>query len=433
MTKEHIIIGGGVSGLTRAYKLCAQGNKVRLFEPGALGGVIRTRHEKGFIIEQGPAVLVLKPRIEELLRTLELESQIVYPAIERFRQYVWYENAPRAVSRSPLGLFLSPLFRKADSLSLVLGVLSRGRFAPRADDESVEQFFSRILGRHAVKALLEPALQGIFGGDISKLSARSLFPLLWEHLRSDGTLLGYRKSKGARKIFVLRGGMSSLIERLRERCGENLTVRPQSVRGVSFENDGTFQVVDSSGETFKAEKLSVCTSGTSSASYLPEQCAGLKAELEKMRSAPLMMLHVRVAHTTKLPERGFGVLFPPGRPSALLGVMFNSQLFPHLAPEGSHLLTACIGGINREDVLALSDQQIVSSLKAELKSTLQIVIEDQGVLALQRWPRAIPQYEIGHHRIEEGMQQLEARLPGLSFCGADRGGVGVPDRIHTAW
>jgi oxygen-dependent protoporphyrinogen oxidase len=46
-----------------------------------------------------------------------------------------------------------------------------------------------------------------------------------------------------------------------------------------------------------------------------------------------------------------------------------------------------------------------------------------------RWPRAIPQYEMGHLARLGKVAEAETAVPGLRFCANYRGGVSVGDCI----
>ena len=51
---------------------------------------------------------------------------------------------------------------------------------------------------------------------------------------------------------------------------------------------------------------------------------------------------------------------------------------------------------------------------------------------VRRWPRAIPQYELGHGRFVERAREIERSLPGLRLAGNFLGGISVPDCIRNA-
>ena len=49
--------------------------------------------------------------------------------------------------------------------------------------------------------------------------------------------------------------------------------------------------------------------------------------------------------------------------------------------------------------------------------------------SVRRWPRAIPQYELGHGRFVTLAQEMERELPGLRFAGSWLTGAGVADCV----
>jgi oxygen-dependent protoporphyrinogen oxidase len=125
----------------------------------------------------------------------------------------------------------------------------------------------------------------------------------------------------------------------------------------------------------------------------------------------------------------FGVLFKAGMPNDLLGVMFNSQLFPHVAPPDKHVLTAIVGGAQ-----ARSKEVNEAELRERLPAQLAELLGLSGVewLALTSWRDAVPQLKVGHHKVIATLDRVELSNPGLVFAGVDRGGVGVTDRVRIA-
>jgi len=134
-----------------------------------------------------------------------------------------------------------------------------------------------------------------------------------------------------------------------------------------------------------------------------------------------------VAH----PLDGFGMLMPSRAGRRVLGVLFSSTLFPGRAPAGQVLLTTFIGGARNEAVATLDEAAIVRQVLADLTPLLGIraapVFE-----RVRRWPRAIPQYELGHLERLARIDARLARLPGLHVRADWRDGIAVADCVANA-
>src|SRR5690606_18912596 len=74
-----VVIGAGISGLAAAYRLHKSGSRVTLLEAGDhAGGVIRTLHEQGCLLETGPDCWASnKPAGVELVRELGIDGDLV--------------------------------------------------------------------------------------------------------------------------------------------------------------------------------------------------------------------------------------------------------------------------------------------------------------------------------------------------------------------
>jgi oxygen-dependent protoporphyrinogen oxidase len=116
-------------------------------------------------------------------------------------------------------------------------------------------------------------------------------------------------------------------------------------------------------------------------------------------------------------------------PEDLLGVMFNSQIFPHMAPANEHLITVVLGGAQAGE--RRSDEAILRDRLPEMLRTL-LGISNARWLSMTQWPAAIPQLQVGHYKLVKLLDQCEYDHPGIVFAGVDRGGVGVSDRIRLA-
>jgi oxygen-dependent protoporphyrinogen oxidase len=95
------------------------------------------------------------------------------------------------------------------------------------------------------------------------------------------------------------------------------------------------------------------------------------------------------------------------------------------------LLTNFVGGRRNPELASAEEGVLLEKVAAEHRALL-------GARApalwneITRWPRAIPQYEMGHLGRIARVAEAEKAVPGLRFCANYRGGVSVGDCIANA-
>jgi oxygen-dependent protoporphyrinogen oxidase len=134
-----------------------------------------------------------------------------------------------------------------------------------------------------------------------------------------------------------------------------------------------------------------------------------------------------------LPE-GFGFLVPAVEGRAILACTFVHRKFLGRTPPGKAVFRAFLGGMNREALLAESDEALVATVRRELGEILGAATLSADVAPehaqVSRWRRAMAQYAVGH---KDRMQRIAARvaeLPELRLVGNAYDGIGVPDCIR---
>jgi oxygen-dependent protoporphyrinogen oxidase len=118
---------------------------------------------------------------------------------------------------------------------------------------------------------------------------------------------------------------------------------------------------------------------------------------------------------------------------SLLAATFVHQKFPHRAPAGAAVIRAFFGSEGANQLTRSTDAEIAAAALAQLREILG-PLPDPAVefTTVRRWPRSLPQYEVGHL---DRMAQLHERLEDISYLsllGNSYRGVGLPDLIRDA-
>jgi oxygen-dependent protoporphyrinogen oxidase len=150
------------------------------------------------------------------------------------------------------------------------------------------------------------------------------------------------------------------------------------------------------------------------------------ASLDAIEHPPVASLFLgyrrgQVAH----PLDGYGVLVPEVERRSVLGVLFSSSLFPGRAPEGHVALTVMVGGTRQPELARLAPEKLLAAVEPDLRALLGV----SGAPVFQRhafWPRAIPQYHLGHEAHLATIAAIERAHRGLSIGGPVRDGIALP-------
>ena len=447
------IIGGGISGLAAAFALEEQrraGSDVEyvLYESSPqFGGVLRTEHIDGCVVEAGPDSFVSeKPWAADLARALGLGDQLIGSndahrktyILTRGRLVVMPDGLMFMVPTKILPTGFSPLFSWKTKLRM-----AQELFHPPGaveHDESVAAFVERHYGAEMVDRLADPLLSGVYGGEAASLSVRAVLPRFAEMERTHGSLgramLAARKktSAGSRNpvppLFTsLKNGMQHLAETLVSRLTGSSLLTDAPVQAIQREAGGW--VVSAGLQSDQFDGVIVALPAPAASQVLRMASPELSAELGGMQYSSSITVGLGYDREVRqsLPP-GFGFLVPRSEGRQLLAATFVHNKFPHRAPEDRALLRCFFAGLNAESVWPFADDQIVGIVRKELQQILGLRAEPLFA-RVYKWKSAMAQYGVGHLDRLDRIERLRQQLPGLALAGNGYRGIGVPDCVRS--
>jgi protoporphyrinogen/coproporphyrinogen III oxidase len=437
-----IVIGGGISGLACAWKLRELGASVLLFEQAEQpGGVIRTMRKGGCLLECGPQSFLGTDTLSALIRSLAIEDQLLH-ADPKAPRFVVVNGALRQVPLAPPALISSSLLSARTKFRVLADAF--GKSTPPPDDESVAAFVRRKFGDELLDRLAGPFVSGIFAGDPEKLSLRSAFPSIhrWES-ESGSVIRGAiqsrpRGEKPRPGLCSFRDGVSTLPLRIAELLGSAVCTRVavQSIMRHKANGKSGIEVHlqrEGRAEVATADAVILAVPTDSAERILraaSPRCAELLGQIEYAPVAVVSTAYMRAS--VGVPLDGFGFLVPRTEKLRLLGTIWNSSLFPGRVPEGQVLLTSFMAGATDPELLGYIDQAIESAATTEMGRLLQITGAPVSG-NIQRWTRAIPQYNLGHGRLLAAVQAELQQSPGIFLAGNHVDGPSIGNCIEQSF
>ena len=458
MTKDIIVIGGGISGLAAAHRLTelsrtgSTAYRVTLLEASdRLGGVIATEHADNLLLELGPdSYITDKPAALRLCERLGLADRLIAPQQGGLKLYTVHRGALEPLPEGFLlmaptrvgSVLQSPVFSWSGKLRMALEPLIPRR--SHGGDESLASFVRRRLGREVLERVAQPLIGGIYASDPEALSLAATMPRFPEMERSHGSvILGSRRAQrrraqaadetGARwSLFVsIDGGMEVLVRRIEEALGPGVARLGETVRELSWNPDAGRWRVDTGHAGLEADAV-ICTlpafAAARALTTLDSELAGELGAIPFSSTATVNLAYRRsdIAH----PLDGYGFVVPHVERRKIMACTFSSVKYAGRAPEDTALLRCFAGGALQPDMLDQPDE----ALEAQVREDLEALLGISGTPILcrtTRYPDCMPQYNVGHL---DRVERIEARLqqfPTLALAGKSYRGVGIADCIAS--
>lgn len=478
------IVGAGITGLVLAWTLshARPDVKIKVFDARReVGGWMQSRRGPGNCTwEAGPRTLVPS----------HVGTHIIVDLLNHMKKLDIISGVRKTAATNRKGLFYGGnLIQLPSSFSEFLSFLKNSPLLfgaklrvikdlylparpPHVYDESVDSFISRRLGSNISQRIFSALMRGIYGGDVSKLSARSVARLskLYYLERSErmsiigamisgsmkylddyssdalerlfGSLISHSKDAQVDYSRFSILGFPDGIQTLARVIADDLSRR----ENVSIQLGTKITSLDpcSSGVVIKSNRAEIRSgiviSTTANPALFPSEVSRL---LQNISYSSLAVVNVWTPEP--IAKDWFGILIPKTEDSdnaeKALGIIFDSSVqramqpllpgMPSIDNSGSSM-TVMLGGDLWTD---MSEQEATDNALRALKRVLGDFDAGSALVNVSMQKNCIPQPEVGYSKLANTVHERLSTIydSRLRIAGMALGrGVGVSDCVVDA-
>ncbi len=435
--RSYCVVGGGISGLTAAYRLRAAVGRaghdaaITLFDPAdRLGGILRTERVGGQPMDIGAEAFVRRrPEVPALLAELGLSG----------RQLATTGARPLIYSRQRLHpLPADTVAGIPSSAASVAGLVDDATVA-RIDaepsrpfgwqpgsDPAVAELVADRFGEQVVSRSVDPLLSGVYAGSAATIGLRAGAPSVAAALDrgaaglTDAVRQGLPPAGGGPVFGAIDGGYQVLIDELVTRSG--LRWVQAAVTGL----EPGWELHDDTGGHWHADAVILAIPAPRLVRLVESLAPRSAAAANRIGSASSVVVALAVPAETPFPQNS-GVLVASGEPLHAKAITLSSRKWG--ARGDTQLLRLSFGRFGDSLASRASDGALLAWAVDDLAAVFGLAVDPIDVRA-QRWIDAMPQYGPGHADL---VAQVRSGLPpGLAVAGSYLDGIGVPACIGAA-
>ena len=401
LKRKVTVVGAGFSGLTTAYYLLKEGFDVRIVESREkAGGLIQTVDDAHGITETAANAILSTVQVEELFQTIGVE---ILPTLKASKKrFIFRDGKPQRWPFTLDGTFKLVAF-------FARFIFKRQLLAPHAF-ETVRDWGERVLGDEVTSYGIEPALQGIYAGDSSRMSATLIFGKYF------GRKSAKKKKPKIRGSISARGGMGEIISKLHDYL---------VIKEVEFSFGENFHFAETHSPT---NPVVLATSAKAASRILRPLDSERASALAQVELLPVLSATVFFDSAVRR-AAGFGCLFPPAETRPALGVLMNSYIFRDRAKTGFSE-TWIFGGAlaHSNSMLALDDQEIITVIEKQ-RGECFLTVSERLSARVTRWPQALPHYTTD---LEKILPIIQRNRQNVFLIGNYTGEIGLSRILEKA-
>ena len=394
------IVGGGISGLSLAYYLQDK-FEITIFEKEKWGGKAYTQKVDNYLFEEGVnGFLSNSPKTLELCKEIGIEP---IKANENAKKRFIYDDKLIEIPLKPID------FIKSDIMSFKgkIRLLKEFFIKPKCEEESVEEFAVRRLGKEFNDKMMIPMLAGIYASTPEITSMNAAFPKLKKIECEYGSLFkGMMKLKRggqpSGELHSFEWGMSEFINRLKEKI--KATFVQQEIKDIDELKD--------------FDKIVLATPAYESASIL-KKYEKLSSLLKKIKYNPVAIVGFDYEDIKPV---GFGILTIKEKS---LGILMDKYIFPN-----RNGIRVMVGGARYPEIKNFNEKEIIEIAKKDVEKITNS--KNPKISWVKFHKNAIPNYSLGHQQLVDEIFE-EAKKVDIILTGNAYKGVSFNDCIKNSF
>jgi len=446
MKKNIIVLGAGISGLSLSWFLKRKyGNRIdiKIIEKSSrVGGWIQTQKMDGFLFEQGPRSCRTRGNGLETLKLIEelhLEDEVIAADPSASKRYLYRDHRLVPLPSGFISLFFSPFFKEIARAAWHDWNTPKGS----GEDESIYNFISRRFSPEIAEDFIDPLTTGIYAGDIRNLSILSCFPDLfnWEQThggivrailsnnkKEEQTLSPFIQSIKKHSIFTLKNGMETLPIELAKQIQADVILNSEVISLNMDKNKMEINLANNS--SCEADFIFSTLPASALSKLLMKPSPFATDILQSIPHASIAVVNLGYKENV-LDKSGFGYLIPSKEKEEVLGVVWDSCVFPQQQGQKHTCLTVMLGGMHNTEIETFDKQTLLQKALDVLAKQMNIKTPPAAA-AVKLACSAIPQFLVGHQRKLNALnREISHQLPFVTVHG-NYLGVSVNDCIANS-
>ncbi|MGM0827464.1 MAG: protoporphyrinogen oxidase [Bacillota bacterium] len=442
--KTVVVVGGGITGLTALYHLQKMSMEreidielILIERDRQLGGKIRTIREGEFIMEAGAdSIVVRNEGVLSLVEELQLQEELVYN--ETGTSYIYTNGELHKIPQDTI--FGIPM--SVESLENSTLVSEEGKIDALKDletentrftkESSIGEFLEAFLGKELVEKQVAPVLSGVYSGNLHKLTMASTLPYLLEYKNDYGSIIkglsaNKHKFQGAsnKKFISFKNGLSTLIERLEEKCFSGTILKGVETTKLQKNGDKYELTLNGRGR-IQADYVVFATPHDVTQKILTHE--KLEADFNKLKNSSLISIYLGFNIPDEdLPADGTGFIVSNGRDVICDACTWTSRKWKHTSNNQNLLLRLFYKSTNPQynELKGYSEAELVRTALEDIRKSVGIDGDPVSV-EVTNWKDLMPNYHLEHSQSVQSLDEnLATELPRVKLAGASYFGVGI--------